>query len=236
MHFGYLVERVESLKMASDRSLDPRTKLLLTVFWTVGVVTAHRMVTLFVAISLVLSWVFLMGQGKRFVRWLRLVLPMAIFFGAVIWWSVDLNAGLFAALKLLNLTAAFYVFFSITVPEDLGNALVKVGLPYPVAFVLSTSLQFVPIMGRKIKNVLDAQRARGIPLEPGWAALKHYPAFFGPILIQSFQLAEELAEAMEARGFGRPGRTFFKDYRMTIRDWTAILVGILLLVIFITWN
>lgn len=220
----------------NNRSLDPRTKLLLTVFWAVGVVTAHRMVTLLVAISLVLIWVLLMGQGKRFFRWLRLVLPMAIFFGAVIWWSVDRHAGLFAALKLLNLTSAFYVFFSITVPEDLGNALVKVGLPYPVAFVLSTSLQFVPIMGRKIKNVLDAQRARGIPLEPGWAALKHYPAFFGPILIQSFQLAEELAEAMEARGFGRPGRTFFKDYRMTVLDWTAIAVGILLLVIFIVWN
>ena len=91
-------------------------------------------------------------------------------------------------------------------------------------------------MGRKIKNVLDAQRARGIPLEPGWAALRHYPAFFGPILIQSFQMAEELAEAMEARGFGRPGRTFLKDYRMTVLDWTAICIGILLLVIFIILN
>jgi len=220
--------KVEKLKM-QNRSLDPRTKLLLAVFWAIGVVAAHRMLTLLVALGLLLSVVGIMGKGKRYLRWLRLVLPMAIFFGAVIWWSVDRNAGFFAALKLLNLTSAFFVFFSTTVPEDLGNSLVKIGLPYPIAFVLSTSLQFVPIMGRKIKNVLDAQRARGIPLEPGWAALRHYPAFFGPILIQSFQMAEELAEAMEARGFGRPGRTFIKDYRMNLRDWLAMGIGIVVL-------
>jgi len=227
--------KVEKLKM-QKQFLDPRTKLLLAVFWAIGVVAAHRMPTLLVALGLVLAGVLVMGKGKRYLRWLRLVLPMAIFFGAVIWWSVDRNAGFFATLKLLNLTSAFFVFFSTTVPEDLGNALVKIGLPYPISFVLSTSLQFVPIMGRKIKNVLDAQRARGIPLEPGWAALRHYPAFFGPILIQSFQMAEELAEAMETRGFGCPGRTFFKDYRMTVLDWAAICIGILLLVIFIILN
>ena len=88
-------------------------------------------------------------------------------------------------------------------------------------------------MGRKVKNVLDAQRARGIPLEPGWAALRHYPAFFAPILIQAFQLAEELAEAMEARGFGRPGRTFLKEYEMRHRDWVVIGVGFLLVLVFI---
>ena len=138
-------------------------------------------------------------------------------------------------MKLLNLTSAFFVFFSATVPEDLGNALVKIGLPYPVAFVLSTSMQFVPIMGRKIKNVLDAQRARGIPLEPGLSALRHYPAFFGPILIQSFQMAEELAEAMEARGFGRPGRTFFKDYKMVARDWIVLIASAALLVVYLIY-
>jgi energy-coupling factor transport system permease protein len=229
MLFDYSVMKVEKRKM-QNRSLDPRTKLLLAVFWAIGMVAAHRMLTLLVALGLVLAGVLVMGQGKRYLRWLRLVLPMAIFFGAVIWWSVDRNAGFFAALKLLSLTSAFFVFFSTTVPEDLGNSLVKIGLPYPIAFVLSTSLQYVPIMGRKIKNVLDAQRARGIPLEPGWAALRHYPAFFGPILIQSFQMAEELAEAMEARGFGRPGRTFLIEYRMVVRDWLALAAaGALLL-------
>jgi energy-coupling factor transport system permease protein len=49
-------------------------------------------------------------------------------------------------------------------------------------------------------------------------------------LIQAFQMAEALAEAMEARGFGRPGRTFLKDYRMRTRDWLAISFGLLALI------
>ena len=36
-------------------------------------------------------------------------------------------------------------------------------------------------------------------------------------------LADELAEAMEARGFGAPQRTFLREYRFRARD--AALVG-----------
>jgi energy-coupling factor transport system permease protein len=35
-------------------------------------------------------------------------------------------------------------------------------------------------------------------------------------------LADELAEAMEARGFGRPGRTFWRDYRLRAIDWLVL--------------
>jgi energy-coupling factor transport system permease protein len=86
-------------------------------------------------------------------------------------------------------------------------------------------------MGRKVKSVVDAQRARGIPLEPGWAAIRHYPAFLAPVLIQAFQLAEELAEAMECRGFGLPGRTFLKEFRMGARDWAVLGIGLVALVL-----
>ena len=108
--------------------------------------------------------------------------------------------------------------------------MVKIGMPYAVAFVMSTALQFVPVLSRKAKNVLDAQRARGIPLEPGWSSLRHYPAFLGPLLIQAFQLAEELAEAMEARGFGRSNRTFLRIYKLHPLDWLAMGSGLLILI------
>jgi energy-coupling factor transport system permease protein len=177
-----------------------------------------------------LLFIAVIGKTRSYLRWLRMVLPMSLFFGAVVWWTADVRTAALAALKLLTLTSVFFAFFITTLPDDLGNSLVKVGMPYVVAFVLSTSLQFVPMIHRKIKNVLDAQRARGIPLEPGWSALRHYPAFLGPILIQAFQMAEELAEAMEARGFGLPGRTFLKDYLMQTRDWLALSGGLLVLI------
>jgi energy-coupling factor transport system permease protein len=180
-------------------------------------------------VELALLWllVLMVAEGRSYLRWLRLVAPMVIFWFAIAWWAFDLVTAESTSLRLLALTSVFFVFFRSTPPEDLGNALVKVGLPYSLAFVLSVSLQFVPVISRKARNVVDAQRSRGIPLEPGLAALRYYPALLGPLLVQSFQLADELAEAMEARGFGRAGRTFWRDYRLRAQDWLALAVAIL---------
>jgi len=210
--------------------LDPRTKLLLAIGYAALIVAANRLTWSLAEGGVLLLFIAVIGKTRSYLRWLRMVLPMSLFFGAVVWWTADVRTAALAALKLLTLTSVFFAFFSTTLPDDLGNSLVKVGMPYVVAFVMSTSLQFVPMIHRKIKNVLDAQRARGIPLEPGWSALRHYPAFLGPILIQAFQMAEELAEAMEARGFGLPGRTFLKDYLMQTRDWLALSGGLLVLI------
>jgi energy-coupling factor transport system permease protein len=213
-------------------NFDPRTKLILAVFYAAWVVAAGQVAWLTAAYGLLLVFFVVGKETEAYVRWLKLVAPMSLFFGAVIWLTVDFTSSVFAAFKLLTLTTVFFAFFSTTEPEDMANSLVKIGLPYAVAFVMSTSLQFVPVMGRKVRSILDAQRARGIPLEPGWAAIRNYPSFFGPVLIQAFQLAEELAEAMEARGFGRPGRTFLKAYEMRYRDWVVIGAGCVLLVTF----
>jgi energy-coupling factor transport system permease protein len=212
--------------------LDPRTKLFLTLCFAALVIIGDRAPAIAGTYGLTLALILGLGELNAYLRWLRLVLPMALFFGAVTWWTTTWMIGCLAGLKLLGLTSVFFVFFATTVPEDLGNALVKMGLPYTVAFIMTAALQFVPVIGRKAKAVHDAQRSRGIPLEPGWSALRHYPAFLGPLLIQAFQLAEELAEAMEARGFGNPQRSFLQDYRLKSLDWFAMAAGLLLLAIF----
>jgi len=212
--------------------LDPRTKLFLTFCSAILVMVADQQIEIAGTYGFAFILLAALGQLKAYLRWLRLVLPMAIFFGLVTWWSTTWPLGCLAGMKLLALTTVFFIFFATTLPEDLGNALVKMGMPYTVAFVLSAALQFVPIISRKAKTVLDAQRARGIALEPGWSALRNYPAFFGPLLIQSFQLAEELAEAMEARGFGNPQRSFLHTYRLQKHDWLSMAGGLVLLAVF----
>lgn len=212
--------------------LDPRTKLILTLMFSAMVAVTSEWFILTGQWGFLVILIFSQKKIRDYLRWLRLVLPMALFFGGVTWWAAGIEAGYLAALKLLTLTSVFFIFFAVTSPEDMANALVKVGLPYTAAFVFATAMQFVPVIGRKAKDILDAQRARGIPMAPGWRALRHYPAFFVPLLIQSFQLAEDLAEAMEARGFGRKGRTFLKTYRLRSLDWIMIFVGLSFLIAF----
>lgn len=214
---------------------DPRSRLALACGVAGAVVATVRPEAIIGAFLMLLVAVAVLGLGSAYRRWLRLVVPMALFFGALSAWAAGLAAGGAAALKLLNLTTTFFLFFETTAPEDLGNCLVRAGMPFSVAFVFASALQFVPLIGRKARAVMDAQRSRGIGLEAGWGMLRHWPAFLAPLLIQSFELADELAEAMEARGFGRPGRTFYRDYRMGTIDWLAVAGGLGLLLVGIGW-
>jgi energy-coupling factor transport system permease protein len=208
--------------------LDPRTHLALALIYGFAVIFSRDSIWLAGEWALLLAVIALCGKLPQYGRWLLMLLPMALFFGGLTWWSVDGAAGLQAGLALIALTSTFFLFFALTQPEDLGSALVKMGLPYAVGFVMSASLQFVPLLTRKARNVMDAQRARGIELRPGWQALRNYPAFLGPLLIQAFQMAEALAEAMECRGFGRGGRRHLDHYRMRRRDWGIIIIGAVL--------
>jgi energy-coupling factor transport system permease protein len=198
------------------------------------IVATSRTVWLAAEWCVLLLLVLAAREGRAYLRWLRLVAVMAAAWFAVSLWAFDLPTAVSASLRLMALTSAFFLLFRTTTPQDLGNALVKSGLPYEVAFVLSTSLQFVPVISRKAQNIVDAQRSRGIPLEPGLRALRHYPALMAPLLVQAFQLADELAEAMEARGFGRKGRTFAREYRLRLVDW-GTLIGMAALLAMVIW-
>ena len=204
---------------------DPRSKLLLSLAVAVLVAMTRKPGWLAAEWALLATLAVILGRAGAYLRWLAMLIPMALFFGGVTWWSTSLAVGAAAALGLLAITTAFFVFFATTSPEDLGNSLVKTGLPFPAAFVLTAAMQMAPVIGRKARSIVEAQQARGIALRPGWRALRHYPALLVPLLIQSFQMAEALAEAMEARGFGRPGRTFHKAYHMGLKDWLVVVGG-----------
>jgi energy-coupling factor transport system permease protein len=209
--------------------LDPRTRLGLAILYAVFIWLTRLPLWLAVELGILLLLVLLVRQGAAYLRWLRLAGTMAVAWFLISLWALGLDAATVTSLRLLAMTSTFFLFFRTTPPEDLGNALVAMGLPYEVAFVMSVSALFVPVLGRKAQNVIDAQRSRGIPLEPGLRALRYYPALMAPLLVQSFQLADELAEAMEARGFGRPGRTFARAYALDLVDWLALIGGVALL-------
>jgi len=205
--------------------LDPRTKLLLALAYAALAALTRKPGWLIGEWLILLAVILAMGHWRAYRRWLAMLAPMAIFFGGVTWWSADLATGRAAAMGLITITTVFFVFFASTQPEDIGNSLVQTGLPFPVAFVMTAAMQLAPVVGRKARTVAEAQQARGIVLKPGWRALKNYPALLTPMLIQSFQMADSLAEAMEARGFGRPGRSFRKVYRMGMLDWLTVIFG-----------
>lgn len=216
--------------MVNGRVLDPRTKLFISLAATGALMFFHHWTPLAVALAILLG-VTLGLQLQR--AWLTLLKGLgfaAASFFLIAWYAFDLPTALEAGFRLLALGTVFFLLFQTTAPEDLSNALVKWGLPYAFAFVVSVSMQYIPVLARRASNIRDAQESRGIPLRGGLKALRHLPALLGPLLIQAFKLADEMAEAMEARGFGAPGRRFRREPRFRWVDWIVIGLSVAMIV------
>ncbi len=200
-------------------SLDPRSKLIVTIAATILLVAIQHWTSLVVTLGILIVTVLLLRLSRSWLNLMKGLGFAVISFFVIAWIAFDLMTGVVAGLRLLTISAVFFLFFQTTSPEALSNALIKMGIPYPFAFVLTASMQFVPVLFRRAANIRDAQRARGIPLDSRLGLLRHLPALAGPLLIQAFKLADELAEAMEARGFGAPGRRFRNEPEFRWIDW-----------------
>jgi energy-coupling factor transport system permease protein len=199
--------------------LDPRSKLVGAIFVAGVLIALDDWPSQLASLAIMIGTVLLLRLGRTWLSLLNGLGYAAGSFFLIVWVTFDLAAAVVVSLRLLALGTVFFLFFNTTAPEDLSNALVKLGTPYPFAFVLSASMQFVHVLTRRAANIRDAQRARGIPLEGPLSTFRHLPALLGPLLVQAFKLADELAEAMEARGFGAPGRRFRREPHLKISDW-----------------
>ncbi len=213
--------KTESAKNKTGRNLDPRTKMLIGALTLAAVFAADGPATVFSQSALILAAVALFGRTRAFAKNLKLLLPMTILVLSVSWLSFDLDSALLLSARLFNLlTASFLVFRKLT-PEELAGGLSKMKVPFSFVFILTTGLRFVPLMQSKIKNIREAQMSRGIDLRFRLKNAGNYMALLGPLLAQSFILADELAVAIEVRGFGRKNRSYRKIYRFQKRDYVA---------------
>jgi energy-coupling factor transport system permease protein len=112
--------------------------------------------------------------------------------------------------------------------EALLGPLARAGLPVrELALVLTIALRFVPVFFDEIEKIARAQQARGADLRSGgpWRRLRNWVPVFVPIFVIAFRRAEELATAMEARGFrAAQHRTRMVQLRLTGQDFGASLV------------
>ena len=211
------------------KTLDPRSKLVAALAATILSMVIRQWTCLVGLLLFLMATVLWLRLGRLWLNLIKGLVFAVLSFFVIAWAAFDLTTGLLAGIRLLVIATVFFLFFQTTAPDDLSNALVKTGIPYPFAFVLTASMQFVPVLARRAANIRDAQRARGIPLEGTLGLIRHLPALSGPLLIQAFKLADELAEAMEARGFGAQGRKFRREPRFRWVDWfvTAVSAAVL---------
>ena len=230
-----MTRRRHAKRHRRDR-IDPRTKLVLGCLALAAVFIAQRMATIIFIAGLSTAVLALMGFHKGIRPALQLMMPMTVLVFIVGYLFFDLYSALYMSLRLFDLLAVSFIFFNALDPEELGVALRQLKVPFAFVFILTTAMRFVPLIKHKIAKIMAAQKSRGIDLRPRLKNLPNLTALLIPLIVQSFVLSDDLAVAMESRGFARKGRSCRRTYRLALTDYGLMSVSLVAVIGFYFWE
>ena len=152
---------------------------------------------------------------------------LLLFVMSVVLWGLfqSVAYGVTIGLRLVCFVTATVVFLTCTRTEDFTVALSKLGLPFVVSFTLSLAFRLAPLFMETAQTIAMAQRARGLDLDSGGplSRLRRHVPIIVPVLVSGLRRADQLAIALESKGFGggKP-RSVLSEYAMTWRDGALI--------------
>ncbi len=103
-----------------------------------------------------------------------------------------------------------------------------------IAFMVSISFRFIPLLFEETEKIIKSQKARGAFLNTGKIIkrMDDITSVIIPIFINTFKRADDIAIAMEVRGFrSGKGRTRLKEYVLTWKDIVFIVISFMIFII-----
>ncbi len=235
--------------------LNPRAKII-SFFTLLAVVIITRSTVGYTALGLLLlSLAHLSKTGPRIVfsgirrvgLFLLLIFLMnALFFNGdrPLWeyafFHISVGGiaqGANVALKVIFLMALSSILMTTTTPMEITDTfawllspLQRLRIPvHDFALMISIAIQFIPVLAEESETIIKAQTARAAKLDSPKLREKAnalLPLVL-PIFISAFRRADELALAMEARGFrGGKFRTRKSSPGFTRLDFAALTISI----------
>ncbi len=238
--------------------LNPTVKVfaLFIMFWSVYWVD-HPLALLPLGILLAATAQFT-GSWPNFYR-LRWLFILLIFFTTLAWMvfyrkgpalintpiihlsRASLVFGFGRGLKLAELLATSVLFLSTTKVEEFTAGLQRLGVPYRVGFAITLSFRLVPLFIDSALTVVQAQRLRGYDFNQGgpFERVKRYVPVVIPVFMGALRKANNMAMALEARGFGVSATpSSYIDYPIAARDRVAFAllaaIGVVYFLIYYT--
>lgn len=119
--------------------------------------------------------------------------------------------------------------------ESLLHPLNKIKFPvHELALMMSISLRFIPTLMQETEKISKAQASRGVDFKTGPVKdrIQAIVPLLVPLFVSAFKRAEELAMAMEARGYrGGEGRTKLRELKIEKRDILSFIIFALVIAV-----
>jgi energy-coupling factor transport system permease protein len=136
-----------------------------------------------------------------------------------------------ATLNAIRLAALALAFAAYALLLDHDRLVAAAGKARRSALAVALATRLVPSLERDAVGLAESVRGRGIVLQ----GARGYATLLSPLVAGSLERATNLAEAMEARGFGRTGSTRAPRPGWTRRDRLAVVLAVLLVVVAALW-
>ncbi|MDN4493991.1 energy-coupling factor transporter transmembrane component T family protein [Ureibacillus aquaedulcis] len=232
--------------------LDPRSKLVFVFAFILVVFLANNIVTYAFLLAFTLL-VILMSRIRLYflINGLKPVMILLVFTflihilftreGDIVFelgffkvYEEGLRQGIFISIRFLVLVFMTSILTLTTSPisitdgiEVLLNPLKKVKMPvHELALMMSIALRFIPTLMDETDKIMKAQMARGSDLSAGpiKERVKAVVPLLVPLFVSAFKRAEDLATAMEVRGYrGGEGRTRYRQLKWDWRDTISLV-------------
>jgi len=233
--------------------LDPRTKILISILFIACLFIIDKFVGYTIIVAFLFAVIFIAKIPFRFIFnglkpvFLLVVLTAAlnIFMitgaegtevfriGFLKVYPEGLSIAAFMAIRLILLIIGTSLLTLTTSPIELTDGIERLLKPigreiaHELAMMMTIALRFIPTLIDETDKIMKAQKARGADFESGGIIkkAKSLVPILVPLFISSFRRADELAMAMEARGYrGGSGRTRMKVLMFSSKDIIAFVV------------
>ena len=242
-------------------NLDPRTKIFFVIWYLVDVFIAYNVIEFSILFLVLVAIVILSKTTPAFlmssVKAVSILIVFTLFIHLVfnkkgevllevLGWKIYSGAFLGIVLitvRFILVVAIMVVFMATTSPTEITSAiekslgfLEKIGIPISTfALVLSISLRFIPTILEETNRIINAQVSRGSDFNEGnlIQKIKKFIPILIPLFIATLKRADELATAMEVRGYSTTGvRSKYKVLKYSKLDYLSYIL-ILAITIFI---
>lgn len=110
--------------------------------------------------------------------------------------------------------------------------MVKMRVPYKIAFIFSATLRFFPLLFEEIQTIIEAQRLRGLAFETMGTLkrLRVYAKVAVPLILGALVKSQMLDIVLQSKAFtGSSQRTYLHETRMGAADYAVIAGSVLFL-------
>lgn len=225
---------LEGLKFRYQKSiiheLDPRVKLLLTSFLFILSIIGSDLYQEAVTFTLIFLPSIIARVSRRLLRLVLFAIPFTVIIVILnLWGGGTLFNSIIISVRFVEIVASTSLFFITTSPDELEYVLRWFRLPRDFVFAFATSIRFVPVMLIDLNQIIDAQKSRGLEIERGGPLkrIKNLIPVLVPLIVTALVRSGELAEAMEARGYGAVKRPT-SLYSLKIKDKDLIALAIII--------